>query len=77
MASGESDLGFTKRNLAKESLKSRQVLYFCLTGDVIFSEKYEKEVKKGNSILGYGTISHKQVVPDRFYFLRVEQRELL
>lgn len=63
--------------MAKESLKSRQVLYFCLTGDVIFSEEHEKEVKKGNSILGYGTINHKQVIPDPFYFLRVEQRELL
>jgi len=32
--------------MAKESLKSGQVLYFCLTGDVIFSEKYTKEVKE-------------------------------
>ena len=52
MASGESDHGFTKRNLAKESLKSGQVLYFCLTGDVIFSEKYTKEVKEETGYWG-------------------------
>ena len=52
LASGESDHGFTKRNLAKESLKSGQVLYFCLTGDVIFSEKYTKEVKEETEYWG-------------------------
>ena len=38
--------------MAKESLKSGQVLYFCLTGDVIFSEKYTKEVKEETGCWG-------------------------
>lgn len=56
-----------------KSLKPRQVLYICLTGDGISTEKHEKKVKKGNDVLGYSIVNHNQVIWDPSYFLRLKQ----
>lgn len=45
-----------------KSLKARQELYICLTGDGIFTEKYEKKVKKGKDVLKYSIVNHNQVI---------------